>query len=159
MWKPLVMNTISRSHFFLIDWEKSEKTSETLAALIVKTNSRSHLFLIYREKTNEMWTPDVKTFALLPRCSHLSGSIIYDTRLETMCGFLQGAQLHPQKLLKGVVYRNQYIFGLHAEIWGSCRRILLRPAGSPLQLVSRLATSLWYLALTLIWPDLIWLQD
>ena len=30
--------------------------------------------------------------------------------------FFQGAQLHLQKLPKGVVYRNQYIFGLPAEI-------------------------------------------
>ena len=28
----------------------------------------------------------------------------------------QGAQLHLQKLPKGAVYRNQYIFGLPAEI-------------------------------------------
>ena len=35
--------------------------------------------------------------------------------------FFQVAQLHPQKLPIGVVYRNQYIFGLHAEIWGSPR--------------------------------------
>ena len=28
----------------------------------------------------------------------------------------QGAQLHLAKLLKGAVYRNQYIFGLPAEI-------------------------------------------
>ena len=30
--------------------------------------------------------------------------------------FFQGAQLHLQKSLTGVVYRNQYIFGLPAEI-------------------------------------------
>ena len=30
--------------------------------------------------------------------------------------FFPGAQLHFQKLPKGVVYRNQYIFGLPAEI-------------------------------------------
>ena len=37
------------------------------------------------------------------------------------------AQLHLQKLLKGVVYRNQYIFGLPAVICGSIRII----QGSP----------------------------
>ena len=35
----------------------------------------------------------------------------------------QGAQLHLQKLPKGVVYRNQYIFGLSAEVRGSHKRI------------------------------------
>ena len=30
--------------------------------------------------------------------------------------FFQGAQLHLQKLPEGVVYRNQYILGLPAEI-------------------------------------------
>ena len=36
--------------------------------------------------------------------------------------FFQGAQFYRQMLPEGVVYRNQYIFGLPAEIWGSRRR-------------------------------------
>ena len=41
--------------------------------------------------------------------------------------FFQGAQLALSKLPEGVVYSNQYNFGLPAKIWGSCRRI----RGSP----------------------------
>ena len=36
--------------------------------------------------------------------------------------FIKRAQLHLLKLLRDT-YRNQYMFGLPAEIWGSCRRI------------------------------------
>ena len=35
--------------------------------------------------------------------------------------------MHHQKLLKSVVYRNQYIFGLPAEILGNHRRIQRSP--------------------------------
>ena len=52
---------------------------------------------------------------------------VYVSQVSKLSVFFQGAQLHLQKLHKGVAYRNQYIFGLPAEIWGSPRRI----QGSP----------------------------
>ena len=60
-------------------------------------------------------------------------------------------QLHLQKPLKGVVYRNQYIFGLPAEIWGSRRRIQGHPRLSAPTNSEPWGTS--FIQVKKAWPD------
>ena len=59
----------------------------------------------------------------------------------------QGVQLHIQKLFEGAVYKNQYIFGLPAEIWGSsgcnigCKTLFSERGKLPLKLTSPAGSS------------------
>ena len=51
----------------------------------VNTISRSHVYLLHCEKTSEMWTPpNVNAFALVPRCSHFRGFTVC-TFFHTFC--------------------------------------------------------------------------
>ena len=102
-------------------------------------------FIIHVTKCR-LWT-NFLVFALVSSCRTIGMNEIavhckmeYYTGLESIITFFQGAQLHLQKLPKGDVYRNQYIFGLPAEIWGSHMRVQGSP-GLPAPVNSEPATS------------------